>query len=350
MNIKRTTLAAAVAATLTLGVAGQASANVYGVSSLSIDQLTIVLTDGNNAPIPLGSANAVVTNFNFTLTNTATLNGNAAISTATCNQASCLPGPPVLDALPANVLIGNTTVRANNLGLGGGVPNTMGLLGPGTDQYSTSDSVILLSELTGNAGGSETHQIAESELQTGANASASAQINSTTGFAFSFTVGTPGPFNLALSFFADPDMLALLGATEAFGSSAGANMNVSFTLAQNAGGNGFVNWNPQGTAVNDCIAFGGPACVESDDAEDLNINVGTSTPGTSDDHSYGPNIPGFGSFGINVTGLGAGTWTLTLNAVTSTDLQRAVPEPGILALLGIGLAGIGAASRRRNRA
>ena len=108
-----------------------------------------------------------------------------------------------------------------------------------------------------------------------------------------------------------------------------------------------MNWTPQGTAANDCtntLGFG--ACVETFDTQDLNINVGTSTNGTIATHST---AAGLTEFGINITSLEAGTYTLTLNAVTSTQLSqfRAVPEPATLLLLGAGLAALGVGSRRR---
>jgi hypothetical protein len=57
-----------------------------------------------------------------------------------------------------------------------------------------------------------------------------------------------------------------------------------------------------------------------------------------------------GAHNLNFVGLTDGVWTLTLSALTSTQVSRQVPLPGTLALLGLGLAGLGLASRRRKQA
>ena len=160
MNIKQSTLAAAVTAAMAMGVSGQAAAYVYAVSSLSIQDVIITVTP---------AAGASITSFSYNLTNTATLNGVSAIQTGNCFGT---PGPggsgnncgaggslatPVLDAAPASSV---GTVRGNNIVGAGGTLLPLGPVG----NYGSSDSVIVNSELTLNAGGSDTHQIAESNL------------------------------------------------------------------------------------------------------------------------------------------------------------------------------------------
>jgi hypothetical protein len=308
---------------------------------LDIDALSVAITP---------AAGATAGQFNFNLTNTASLDGAAigqnscsgtAPGTGTCGSSG---GALVLDANPANG-IGSDLTRTNN---------SMTFFGPGTGgNYANSDSVINDAQLVGDAS-TDTDNIAEASLDSKFAGAASAEIQSNTGFTFTFDITAAG--SLALNFLADPDLRALVSALDA--GAAQANLNTSFTLQQDvdaAGGSlGFANWNPDGTAVNNCSVGGGVTCTETADTQDLNINVGSTTPGADNTHSFGAGDANFGdaltSFGIIVGNLDAGTWTLTLNEQKSVNLSRQqVPEPGILALVGIGLMGLGMSTYRRKR-
>ena len=192
MNLKKSSLAVAVTGAIALAVAGQASASVYGGSKLDLQNLQIFITQDGVNPSP----NAPITSFEFTATNTATLNGvSSPVQSATCGGTPGLPGVtnncnaalPRLDPTAANAP-GGTINRANN---------DFSLFGPGLNQYANSDSVLQQAELTFD-GPTQTHQIAETELQTGASARANAEITSNTGFTFAFTLAAPG--ELVLSF------------------------------------------------------------------------------------------------------------------------------------------------------
>ena len=249
MNNKIKLLTAAVATACSLGFAGQAAAQVYGLSSLSFQNLNISI-------VPLAAVTGVtVTSFDFTLTNTATLNGISVITGATCGGTPGLGNndcglAPVLNALPANAP-GGTAVRADNVVSGG----TLYVLGAGADTYSTSDSVIVTAELVNLGSPTATHQIAEAELQGRGTASSSALIQSQSGVSITFLAG--GTFNFGLDFLADIDMRVLVNSIFA-GSNSQADSNVSISLVNNATG-AAVRWAPEGngTGINDCTVTGG---------------------------------------------------------------------------------------------
>jgi hypothetical protein len=219
------------------------------------------------------------------------------------------------------------------------------VFGPINAEYSTSDSVINTAALTLDAFTS-TQQIAQSELISGSSASANAEIKSTTGFTFVFTVTNGG--GLVLDFDADPFLRALINEAAFQSGSALANIETSFTLTDGDGD--AISWSPQGTEANNCdvdatFGAGTATCTENNDSQDLNRNPSVSANGQ--DAVFSP-AAALTDFGITIAGLSEGTYTFGLSAVTSTALQRRfIPEPGILALFGIGLMGIVASTRRK---
>jgi len=345
MKIKQSVLAAAITAVFTFGASGQALAYVYGAAGLTVQDLQVTIN-------PNGGS-VVVNRFDFNLSNQATLNGNTVASTATCGgkpgaSNNCTQTLGRMNAAVVNAT-GSSPTRTENQTTGG----EFSFLGPNTykGDFANADSWIKQAELVNLGSLTNTFNVAESLLNNSTEASGISSIQSITGFTISFDI-LGGPADFLLSFKADPDLRAAIFGESPFGSySAQANLNTSITLTR-AGGSGFVNWAPQGTnSVNDCNFSLVTSCTETNDTQNLNINVGTTTNNTQDISSWDPNALNLTNFGLDVRGLAAGKWSLVFNEVKSNQLARtaAVPEPGMLALLGIGLMGFGASALRRKR-
>jgi hypothetical protein len=238
-------------------------------------------------------------------------------------------------------------VAAVPLGARGG-ENNYAYVGTGS-QYGSADSVIWDAELVNPPAKTHTQQIAESNLLGGTSAGGSAELQSVTKFLYQFVVPTDKA-DVSISFDANPDLKTEINDSIASAATAQAQMRFVVQLTQNTNGNGIVTWRPRGTAANDCSIIGVAtgACSETNDGEDLNHQLSVATtPFSSATYSY--NNGTFSPFGLTITGLTAGEWSFSLDALTSENITR-VPEPGTLLLLGAGLVGLGVARGRRGKA
>ncbi|MGK5079350.1 EDSAP-1 family PEP-CTERM protein [Janthinobacterium sp. HLX7-2] len=324
MKLSHLKLVPAAAALAMLCAAGSAQAGAYGYSYNNIFGLVIAVPTGQ-----------------ITVANSTTISR----STATLNGVSVIQGGAgSLDAPRANV--GAVTKGQNDF-------TQQGPLG----DYSRGDAQIVSTQFPAFPAGSTSTQavnVAEAHLDgPSGTADASGRNGSTTGFSVDFIVGSPTA-TLSFDFLASPFMQVFLQSTVGTASSATANLVVTFTIT-NATGATVFNWTPDGV-VNSGISGG----TESVDDASLNTSLATNFLTRGNLFTYDPSGCGTpagtgvgtacgSDFSAVSNTLAAGNYTLTLNAVESVDLvkQAAAPEPGTLALLGLGLAGLGYASRRK---
>jgi hypothetical protein len=321
MKLGKKKLAIALGAALSFGVAGQASADVYGLSTVEIDDLLVIfnLIDGG------------ATSYTFSTNQDAILNGvpDLAPGNASCgglfpSPTSCLVGPPVLSGTVQNAPGGGVVVRGES------DYTVYGQNG----NYSTAESEITTATLV-TGGTTSTNAISESNLDDATSAQANTVVQSNTLLELEFTVGVGGG-SFSIDFNAIIDVLA-----EVSGGDLGlAQANSGLTVNLQQVGVTLASWAPSGTnTVTTCGA--GLTCTATEAATSLNNTVTTG--------GLANQVSGGGAYSLDVTGLTEGGFTLALATTTSTDLTRfPVPVPGTLMLMGTGLL-LGARATRRNK-
>ena len=338
---KLKTIAAAAGACVAIFTATPASAFVYAVSHLDIQNLSLKFFD----PAPGGTT---INSFSFDLTNSATMNGLSAFQTASCNSSSspCVP-VAASPGVQASVLNAPVATAPGSIGQPAGEDNysfAVNKFAP--NSFSRGDSIIRTSELLQAPKLTSTEQIAESLLNITGQAKANALIQSNTSLTTSVSFKGAGGI-VDLNFDADPDQSAEIGGGST-GVLAQSDLNTSFTLTNTTGG--FVNFTPNGLGNLDCTSnIAGVVCsVINDIGTDLNFNASRSTAGITN-NSFDPGLV-LANFGIHITGLGNDTYQLAFNANTSTSIvAAAVPEPGTTGLVGAALAGLAFTTVRRKR-
>lgn len=326
-------VAAGAVACAAMFVGASAQAEVYALSQQRVYNFAIGIFDGG------GLANTTVNTYQYTLNNSATVNGVTSTDTKTCNQGSCVNGSPVLDPVAANV--GAVTVGQNVFTPQGQAPAGA--------TYARSDSVISTDQLTsGGLAFTDENQIAEALLNTSGTAGAVTSLLSTASLSVTFTVSGSSANTLALSF--SSDQLQALGIVAPTGNPlVSSAVNATFSLTDSSFRR--VGWNPDGFVGGCNVAggFGGGAvtCTNELDPFSLNTTISSSTIPTSFTATNGGVATNL--FGITLNNLANGTYTFDLSSKTQVQIQQTVPEPGSVALVGLALAGMGLALRRQKK-
>ena len=341
MKLSQLKLVPMAAAIVMMGAAGSANAGAYGYSYLNVFNLFL----SNTGPAPTN-----ITSTNTTSTVAGLLNPNvtdAHTGSLDAAQAFVGGGTPVALIGPQNMFNQRT-------------PNPAA---PPFETYARSDVQIVSTQFPQGTG-NDTAQavgVAEAHVADANTATATARIGSTTGLTFTETVGAGT--QITFSFLADRYLRAFLNPLAALGSDASANVTATITITNDAGGATVFSWAPDGDITT--APFGG---TEGSDPISLNTGVAIHTPGSSILDTPGCGVPSSGvsttpdpgitpgtgtsklcgaAFSATTNPLLAGTYTIKLNLTDSVDLVKVIPEPGTIALLGLGLAGLGFASRRK---
>jgi len=348
-SLKFKAVAAVAGACAALFAAMPANAYVYAVSQLQVQNLDVnVFAHGTTTDV------SAATNYTF---NVKDLADYTPMGGPTVNQAG--------SAACSGVAGSFTTCNSSGVGpvLAAGAVNAPTLLalrtnpdfsifGANTTQnYSNANSEITTAKLV-NGGTTNTRQIAESLLNINGQATANTEVKSTTTLLTSFITTTTT--DLHVSFAA---LLKLSGSIADilngfYTSQAGS--NVTLSLSKNGTNQSWI-WSPDGSGSTQACQLTGGGIAGSTCALDAtagnntgNLNVNDSRSSNPD--SYTDSFASFMNYALSIDNLSAGTYSLALDATTTTNVQRlAIPEPGSVALIGLALAGLGFAGKRRSR-
>lgn len=364
MNCKKLYKLAPIAAALGLGagLSGNAQADAYAYSFNDIFDVTtnfVCSTTGSGCAI--GSE---VSEFAFV-----SYQSSSSSDANITNGTSGVSGSQVTNGVVTNGIITGFTPQINPdapvsyEGAGSAQSNNdWSQIGMVDDNYASGDAQIVSQQVgqlnTDGApdynplpdGPGSTQAISEAEgFITNDNLSiANGANSSSTGIAIAFTLSDS--FFVEFDFLADPFIESFISA----GGSSTGDLDVSFTL-RDINNVILFNWQPNGQIDSIGGTVGG---VETLDEATLNVEIADiTTDGTSEFYdpvgdgdcvSEGGTACGYSAYSNEI---GAGTYTLILTMHNGIILGQSpvVPVPGTLALMGLGLLGLGGLSRKNRK-
>lgn len=325
----------------------------FKLLTLSASLLTggLVLSDQAQAGAYAFSYNHIQNGFIDVTGGTASITrSSSSTSTSGTPLPVTSPGDLATGTNPdANPATQGAPVRTNetigNLNLDAGGYTQFGRAG--ATSYSWADGNTI-SEQNDTGGLIEIRNAAEGNIHGGTGSATSGAENSSSSLLqMTAVLGAPG--TLQFSFQANPYLEAFIHND---GSVASANLdnNLTITAVDVAGfalGDVMFSWAPDGTINLVPGMIGG---TETSDGENLNLSI-NDLVADGLDVRYSDNGATFSNFDAITGLLPVGTYTISLFTQESQLVDKvAIPEPATLALVGLGMLGMGFSARRRKQA